>query len=163
MKRSILCTMIMGMTLMGTAHPLHLSVTNITLENGKLHIVLKSFPDDWEVAYFHYHGDTISLKDPASREDPWLMSYLNEHFRIAYEAGAPAIPLHKDTLIHEDDSMTLELSAKVKQNAKTLYIYQSLLTDIYPDQSNLVLFMSEKKELGIKFDVRKIEELVLLN
>ncbi len=50
------------------AHPLHLSITNITYENGKLKISMKTFRDDWEIAYFHYHGTEIDLSEQGKPE-----------------------------------------------------------------------------------------------
>ena len=68
------------------------------------------------------------------------------------------LKLKTDTLVHTMESMTIEMSATLSSKPKTLYIYQSLLTDIYPDQTNLVIFKSGKRETGIKFDVGKHEE-----
>ena len=65
------------------AHPLHLSITNITYENGKLKISMKTFRDDWEVGYFHYHSKPIDFSDPVQREIPWFNEYLNKSFIIS--------------------------------------------------------------------------------
>jgi hypothetical protein len=54
------------------------------------------------------------------------------------------------------------MSAKVPSNPNSLYIYNALLTDIFPDQSNLVIFIYGKKETGIKFDVKKHNAEVIL-
>ena len=58
--------------------------------------------------------------------------------------------------------MTIEMHALVPESPNSLYIYNSLLTDIYPDQTNLVIFVSGKKETGIKFDIRKHDAEVIL-
>jgi hypothetical protein len=144
------------------AHPLHLSITNITYENGKLKISMKTFRDDWEVGYFHYHSKPIDFTDPANRELPWFSDYLNERFRISTVEGEPGLKLVIDTIQHEEDVMFIEMFADLSFQPNSLYIYNVLLTDIYPDQTNLVIFGFNEKESGMKFDVKKHSAEVVL-
>lgn len=145
-----------------TAHPLHLSITNIIFENGKLNIEMKSFRDDWEVGYFHYHGKVVDFTDPEQRKIPWFNEYLNSKFRIKTEKGMPGIQIEIDSVFLEEDAMTIQMHAMVPSSPNSLYIYNALLTDIYPDQNNLVIFVYGKKETGIKFDVKKHDAEVIL-
>jgi uncharacterized protein DUF6702 len=157
-----LLTLVLLFPLSSPAHPLHLSITNITYENGKLNIRMKSFRDDWEIGYFHYHSKVIDFTDPAKREIPWFNEYLNKRFRIALEEKMPGLPLEIDTVFMEEDAMTLEMHAKVPSSPNSLYIYNTLLTDIFPDQTNLVIFVYKTKETGIKFDMKKHDAEVIL-
>jgi hypothetical protein len=54
------------------------------------------------------------------------------------------------------------MHAEVREESNSLYIYNALLTDIYPDQTNLVILGFENRETGMKFDVIKHSELVKL-
>ena len=144
------------------AHPLHLSITNILYENGKLNIRMKSFRDDWEVGYFHYHGRPVDFKDPVQREIPWFREYLNNSFRISGGKEMPVLQLEIDSISLEEDAMTIEMHALVPDSPNSLYIYNTLLIDIYPDQTNLVIFVSGNKETGIKFDMKKHDAEVIL-
>ncbi len=144
------------------AHPLHLSITNITYENGKLMISMKTFRDDWEVAYFHYHSKPIDFNDPAQRGIAWFEEYLNKHFKISLNEGDLGFILQTDNVIINDKAMFIEMQCTVPSKPKSLYIYNALLTDIYPDQTNLVIFGFKKKETGIKFDVKKDNAELLL-
>lgn len=144
------------------AHPLHLSVTNITLENGKLKISMKTFRDDWETGYFHYHSQVIDLTTPEGQNQPWFKEYLYSRFRIAFGEEVEPLPLVLDSLVLNEDAMVLEMSCALNSQPNSLYIYNALLTDIYPDQTNLVIFGYKKKETGIKFDVKKHSAEVLL-
>jgi hypothetical protein len=142
MRFSVLLLFAFFLPAWSLAHPLHLSITNITYENGKLNISMKTFRDDWEVAYFHYHSKPIDFTDPAMRDLPWIGGYLNKKFRIS-------------GISIEGDAMTLEMQSDMSSKPNSLYIYNALLTDIYPDQTNLVIFGFNEKETGIKFDVKK--------
>ena len=162
MKVIALLTLITLVPEPSAAHPLHLSITNILYENGKLSIRMKSFRDDWETGYFHYHGVPIDFTDPSKREIPWFREYLNKSFRIALDEGSPGLSLEIDQIGLEEDAMTIEMHAMVPESPKYLYIYNALLTDIFPDQSNLVIFVFDKKETVIKFDIRKHDAEVIL-
>jgi hypothetical protein len=162
MKPISLLVLLIWMPLQASSHPLHLSVTNITLENGMLKISMKTFRDDWETGYFHYHSRVIDLSTPEGQQDPWFSEYLHSKFRIAPEEGADPLPLELDSLVLNEDAMILEMRCTLTSEPNSLYIYNALLTDIYPDQTNLVIFGFGKKETGIKFDVKKHSAEVLL-
>ena len=144
------------------AHPLHLSITNITYENGKLKISMKTFRDDWEIAYFHYHSKVIDFTDNAQREIPWFEEYLNNRFKLSVNKDDPGLILMIDTVMLDEDALTIEMECAILSKPNSLYIYNALLTDIYPDQTNLVIFGFKKKETGIKFDVKKHNAQVML-
>ena len=155
-------TLVLFIPVRSEAHPLHLSITNITYENGKLLISMKTFRDDWEVGYFHYHGIPIDFSDPEKRSQPWFTKYLYEHFRISENKEMPGLKLELDSVTLEEDAMSIELHANLLSEPNSLYIYNALLTDIYPDQTNLVIFGFGKRETGIKFDVKKHDAEVIL-
>jgi len=162
MRLIALFILVMLLPVESGAHPLHLSITNITYENGKLNIRIKSFRDDWEVGYFHFHSRPIDFKDPANLEIPWFRDYLNKSFSITAGEENPPLPMKIDTVIQEEDAMSIQMHATVPSIPNSLYIYNTLLTDIYPDQTNLVIFVFAKKETGIKFDVKKHDAEVIL-
>ena len=144
------------------AHPLHLSITNIIYENGKAQISMKTFRDDWEIAYFHFHSKPIDFSDPVNRELPWLGDYLNARFVISLDEEGPGLDIKVDTIHIEEDALIIEMHFILPSKPNSLYIYNALLTDIYPDQTNLVIFGFNKRETGIKFDVKKHNAEVLL-
>jgi len=144
------------------AHPLHLSITNITYENGKLKISMKTFRDDWETAYFHFHSKVIDLSDESQRETPWFEEYLNRRFKLSVNKDDPGLSIQIDTVKLVEDALTIEMDCAIPSKPNSLYIYNALLMDIYPDQTNLVIFGFKNKETGIKFDVKKHDAVVML-
>jgi hypothetical protein len=162
MRFMVLLSLFLFIPAQAPAHPLHLSITNITYENGKLNIRMKTFRDDWETAYFHFHGKPVDFSDPDKRTIPWLNEYLLSHFRIAENSGMPGLSMQVDSIDLEGEAMSIVMHATVTSEANSLYIYNALLTDIYPDQTNLVIFGFQKRETGIKFDVKKQDAEVIL-
>ncbi len=125
-------------------------------------ISMKTYRDDWETAYFHYTSKVIDFSEPEQREIPWFMNYLKKCFILSLDKEDDPFLLGIDTIRLEEDFMTIEMRAAVHGDLNSLYIYNALLIDIYPDQTNLVIFGWFDRETGIKFDVRKHDEVVLL-
>jgi hypothetical protein len=80
---------------------------------------------------------------------------MHKKFRITTAKEMPGLSLEIDSVYVEEEAMTIEMHAVVPSKPNSLYIYNALLTDIYPDQTNLVILGFEKKETGIKFDIKK--------
>lgn len=118
---------------------------------------MKTFRDDWETAYFHYHGEIIDFIPAEQRKIPWFAAYLNERFKLSVDQDDNSLSLNIHTTWLDEESMTIEMECSVPAKANSLYIYNALLTDIYPDQTNLLIFGFKKKETGIKFDVLKLD------
>jgi len=144
------------------AHPLHLSITNISIQDKEILISMKTFRDDWETAYFHFHSRPIDFSDPVNRQTPWFREYLEQSFRIATSSESTSVPLMVDTITVSEENMVIEMRAALREEPKSLYIYNALLTDIFPDQTNLVMIGIGKRETGIKFDIKKREEKISL-
>ena len=144
------------------AHPLHLSVTNITIENNEIRIIMNTFRDDWEVAYFHFHSREIDFKDPVKREIPWFTGYLDKSFKISLGSDSKNLEIVLDTVMVNEDNMVIELRAIIEEEPNSLYIYNTILTDIFPDQTNLVIIGINNRESGIKFDIKKYDEEISL-
>jgi hypothetical protein len=104
----------------------------------------------------------IDFDTPEGREHPFFQDYLKDRFGIRTTSGGVSLPMTLDSTLMEEESMTLELTVEIPRGLDKLYIYQSLLTDIFPDQKNLVIFSSGNTETGIEFDVARLEQLVTI-
>ncbi|MDA3821198.1 MAG: hypothetical protein PF450_01110 [Bacteroidales bacterium] len=159
MRKYLLCIFIVICSnFVASAHPVHVSVVNISIEGDILEITIATFVDDWEVAHFHFYGDTLNLKSRKNFEGEWFNSYLEKSLHIDLNKKGNPLTLVKDTIYFNDLSMTIEMHAKLTDKAKTLYIYNAILTDIYTDQTNLLIFSNEGKEKGVRFDYKKKQE-----
>ena len=145
-----------------TAHPLHLSVINITIQGKELVISMNTFVDDWETAYYHYHSTRIDLSIPENYRGDWFLTSIFEAFEIREEPGSDPIKLKIENVTFDELSMKIDIQGRLRKAPKTLYIYNAILTDIFPDQNNLVIISLDNKQTGMKFDYKtKQEELQL--
>lgn len=144
------------------SHPVHVSVVNIHFEGKSLYITMNTFVDDLETAYFHFHGDTIDMRLENNFMGEWFTSYLENSFHLKLSETGERISLQMDTVKLNELSISLEYHAVLNKKPKSLYIYNSFLTDIFADQVNLLIYSTEGVEKGIKFDYHKrAEELKL--
>lgn len=161
-KRIILLSIFIISLQDALAHPVHVSVVNITIDGLLLNVTVNTFVDDWETAYFHYYGKSIQLKNRTKPEEEWFVSYFQNSFGISLDSCHARIQLVTDTIYFNDLSMTMEMHAKLKDEPKSLYIYNAILTDIFADQTNLLIYSTDGREKGIRFDYHKQEEEVTL-
>jgi len=140
------------------AHPVHVSVINISVDGLILSLSMNTHAADWETAYFHYYGKQVDLKNASPDVKEWFEEYLRKSFIIKTKQNSEALEILIDNIRFEDHNMKLEMHVNLKEEAKSLYIYNSILTDIFADQTNLLIYPSENGEKGIKFDYQKKEE-----
>lgn len=121
-------------------HPLHLSVTEIMLdENEKeLEIMLRVFTDDLELAIRSTKNDaTLNLLNPANTTtDKLAWEYLQSRFKLTIDGKVQSLKY----LGHETDEDVLIFYIQVQpvKKFKTIGITNSILTEQYEDQSNLL-------------------------
>ncbi|MCF8345742.1 MAG: hypothetical protein K9G38_00910 [Bacteroidales bacterium] len=154
--------LISGIFTTAASHPVHVSVINITIEGSMIQLKINTFIDDWETAFFHYHGTSVKLKMSENLEGTWFNDYLASSLVISAGSKENKIKFETDTIFFNDLSMTLEMHAELKEEPDSLYIYNAILTDIFADQTNLLIYSHRDMERGIKFDYHKHEDVVKL-
>src|SRR6056297_3447811 len=83
-------------------HPVHVSVTNVVVNDDGLELHFRSFIDDWETAYYHYFGEQISLRKHDVFENEWFNAYFNASFKLGGGDGNIPINMEVDTVYFDD-------------------------------------------------------------
>jgi hypothetical protein len=121
-------------------HPLHLSVTEITLDEKEkeLEIMLRVFTDDLELAIRNaQHDAELDLLNPSNTTtDKLAWEYLQPRFKLVTDGKVQPVKY----LGHEADENVLVFYIQVQpvKNFTTIGITNSILTELYEDQANLV-------------------------
>lgn len=121
-------------------HPLHISVTEITLDEKEkeLEIMLRIFTDDLELAIRNAKNDeTLNLLKPTNTTtDKLVWEYLQSRFTLRADGKIQSI----NYIGHEADENVLIFYIQVQpvKKFRTIDITNSILTELYEDQSNLV-------------------------
>lgn len=137
--------------LMGLYHPVHYSVLTIDYNeaDNSLDCVLKMFNDDLYAMAFHHYGDMVdekSLRDSVQNND-FLERYINTMMWLVVD-NSDTIHFRLTERTDHDEMMWARLRAAAPVNFSNLEMTNYLLMDVFPDQTNLVIWSRGGNEYG---------------
>lgn len=122
-------------------HPIHVSVTEITWDEKEkeLEIIARIFIDDLETSVRSARQQPeLELLKPAGSvtTDQLLQEYLQSRFKVSLDGKVQSI----NYLGHETENEAVLCYIQVKnvKKWKTIEVVNSVITETYSDQSNLV-------------------------
>jgi len=133
-------------------HPVHVTLMSLEYspEDQKFVGFLQVYYDDFLVDYqnmfgFNPQGDITA--DPASSKEI-IMKYLVG--KVRFYAGETELKPELSDIILNNNELRMSLNYPVKKESDLFRIKNSILTDIYNDQSNLLIFRYGEFEEGVK-------------
>lgn len=146
-------------------HPLHLSVTNISYENQHMHFAFKLFTDDLETVIYHKHQKRLYLTEnkEAANADSMVTAYLNSHFAITLNEKKYRITdMHFIKKEQEANALWYRYKFPLKKPVNHISIRNSILNDLFFDQTNLIFFTYKNTDKAFKLDREKETQAVSL-
>ena len=142
------------------AHPVHVSLMSVEYseKTDAFNVFLKIYSDDFMLDYRLLTGDSAKIDFVANREtaESLIGKYLNEKVQIFAEGKK------LDSKLMNFDSSEGELKMDLifnnKKNSKNILVKNLIMTDLYKDQSNLLIFRYGDYEEGIKLTPDKLEQ-----
>ena len=140
------------MTLIGELHPLHVSVTEVEMDekDKRLEIMMRVFVDDLESTlrktFNQPELDILGLS--TNKRDEVVSSYLKEHFKISLDSKA-----QKTIFIgheQEGDAFIFYLELPSVKKWKTIQVQNDIIIDTYSDQSNLIHVTVQEKVKSLR-------------
>ncbi|MBN2756813.1 MAG: hypothetical protein JXR51_06505 [Bacteroidales bacterium] len=151
-------------------HPVHLSFTNIEYfeSEKKFKILFKIFVDDFDKIILNkYNFDLGFQKD---KKNDGYKEFTNKYIKSNFNLKINDNDISKNKLIYDshiikkdDATVWLYYSLSFKGNATKFEIKNTLMTDLYPDQNNLLIFNYKGFQKAIKFDNNHVSEIINLN
>jgi hypothetical protein len=138
------------------AHPVHVSVTNldISTEKNTIFISQKMFTDDFDLLFYHLYEKTIkpmSGKDLSQNELALINGYMKDAFVV--ESGNNKLPLSFVRKDQDEQSIWLYYTCPLpSKNISKLVLTNSLLLQLFDDQTNLVIVTYKGKDSGYTFN-----------
>lgn len=129
---------------MFSAHPIHVSVTEIALDEKEreLEIIVRIFVDDLETS-IRNANDQPELKLPGPSTDQLVWKYLEPRFRISLDGRVQQIKYLGHEI--EGDAILCYIQVSNVKKWNEIEVMNSMITELYDDQSNLVhVTVSEK-------------------
>ncbi|RLD57442.1 MAG: hypothetical protein DRJ01_13855 [Bacteroidetes bacterium] len=150
--------------LLAMMHPLHFSVTNIDYnkKNKSFDISLKIFTNDLENAINKNYEKKINLKEDKNDETNTL---INEYVKSNFSIIVDGKKMNKKEFVFKyvksnENSTWIYYEYKKIKKIKTVSIKNSILMDIFNDQTNLIIFKYLDYQKGFELQNRKEKAVV---
>lgn len=131
------------------AHPVHLTVTNVDINTntGKGTVFFKILATDLQDAVSLSKGVHLSMEDILVDEVKlsWVHDYIGNNFSISTSDNIPLLFTENKM---DDEHILLYYSFDFKADSERMEISNTLLIDLLPDQSNLLIVTIDGKDSG---------------
>lgn len=121
-------------------HPIHVSVTDIVHDEKEreLEIIMRIFTDDLETSIrTQRNNPDLDLLNPAqSTTDELVKQYVLERFAVLLDGKKQMLNFLGTQ--QEDDALLCFIQVRGVKKWKTIEVMNSVITETYDDQSNLV-------------------------
>ena len=143
-------------------HPVHVSYTSIDIaaETGEISLVYKFFTDDLKLLFYHYYERELPFdpeKDLTSNEVDLISRHLFGSFALK-EGDDKTVNFNFVRKEQNEESIWLYFNGKFDgEIPDTIGLINTLLLDVFEDQTNLVILTTGSDEKGVRFDYRTRE------
>jgi hypothetical protein len=143
------------------AHPVHVSLMSVEYSEKQdvLNVFLKVYSDDFLLDYKLLTGDTSKIDLAANKdvEQNVISKYLSEKVQIFAEGKELKARISK--FDPSEGELKIDMIFSTDRKSKTYNIRNLIMTDLYQDQSNLLIFKYGNYEEGIKLTPEKNEHI----
>jgi hypothetical protein len=149
------------LSLLFAAHPVHVTLLSVeySAESEAFNVYLKVYYDDFKTDYQLLTGMTPDFDLSGNKEAAIKMitDYIKEKVQIF--AGKIKLDGKIKDLNLADNELKMSLLYDYQKRSRVFIVRNSILTDIYKDQSNLLIFRYGNFEEGIKLTAEKREQI----
>jgi hypothetical protein len=117
------------------AHPIHTTLTVVTLDRNGASFTIRAFADDFSAVVARYAGKTAPKDSSVTVAD--VDRYLAARFTLASADGKP-IAYRTCGVRRERDLYWLCIRADAPNGGRGMRMSNHLLTELHPDQVNIV-------------------------
>ncbi len=167
MKARIL--IVLGLILLGNtvdAHPIHVSVVNLDFvsDSAKIDYSIRLFYKDFQT-FINYHYNTMidfsRQTRMTTKEQQSITEYISNSFFLSVNDSVALNSKFISWKI-EGESIWLFFCTRTNKSMSELHIHNTLLTDLFNDQINYVIFRNADEEVGVEFNKRKTKHIFKL-
>lgn len=138
-------------------HPVHVTLMSIeySAEKEGFEAFIKVYFDDFLLDYQLFAGEVpeFDFNGKNERTIELMESYLNE--RVQVNNGKVNLGFKISGLTLSDNELKVNLFFDKPGRAKSFHVKNEILTEIYKDQTNLLIFKYDKFEEGVKLTADK--------
>jgi hypothetical protein len=135
-------------------HPIHVAMTTVEYQPKDEHftVTFKIFYDDFESIIAEKYGVALNLGKPNQSSDvaEWFQRYLDEHFLLTINDSMPLSLKYESEKINES-AIWLYCTIPFTGEIKSVTIQNTVMMDLFYDQTNLVIVKIRDFEKGLRF------------
>ena len=144
-------------------HPVHISYTNVEYiqKESRFDVLFKLFVDDFGLILGKKYNKTFDLlsKQQLKSNKEFIDKYITDHFKLTTNGKEIARQgLKLDSLQVKEQAIWLFYKLNTKGSFNNIEIHNSLMTDLYVDQTNLLIFSYRSEQKALKFSSTKTIE-----
>ena len=133
-------------------HPVHVSVCNMEMDDIENIVSFKLFKDDFALVLKNKYQTDVSMEKADDKANSTLISnYINSCFQLEVNKSRMLALKYKSSEINED-AVWIHFQTEKLGNATQLQITNTLMLDLWDNQTNLLILKWKEKEIGYKFD-----------
>ena len=148
-----------------TYHPVHVSYTNVEYDaqTKEFHILFKIFVDDFDKILQQKYGVSLELEHGKKKEgyQKYVTQYLLDHFKIIVDnKDFTKTRLKFSHSEIREKAIWLYYNYRYNGKSANFEIWNSLMTDLYRDQTNLLIFTFGDNQKALRFTNSNTKEQV---
>jgi len=141
-------------------HPVHVSVSTVDMDiqTGKISVTIKLFSDDFEtIVNYKYNANlAISQQVDPGEDIKYINRYIGSAFNLAVNGKSMDDPAFLKNQMNEE-AIWLFYEYECSCEIRTVRIMNSLMNDLYADQTNLVIVTYRDKQNGYRLNNKNTE------
>ncbi len=146
-------------------HPIHLTVTNVEYlpQDKEFKVSVRFFKDDFAKAVKLSYGVMPDLDKSSSSDNALLKRYVFDNLNIVVD-GKTIKPdeVRLDGKRVDGMAIWFDFSFKYRKNPKKIVLTNKLMTNLYRDQRNLLIFTCNKTQKAFEFNTKHTKETINL-
>lgn len=145
------------LTFFAIAHPVHVSLMSVEYAEKQdvFNVFIKIYTDDFKLDYRLLTGDTANINIVGNniKAEGIVAEYINA--RIGIYAEGRKLEGKLISLDSADGELKVNMMFNNRKKSKSYLVKNLIMTDLYRDQSNLLIFRYGDYEEGIKLSPEK--------
>lgn len=137
-------------------HPVHISVVNMdVISENKVQFSVKLFTDDFEEIINQINNTKVKFTKDTKIEaiNDYVCSYIIKHLQLSKTKLSKKENFHLKSFKIKDEATWFYFDVQVEKKIKNeLIIINSLMTDLYQDQTNLLILNKDGKDYAHRFN-----------
>ncbi len=136
-------------------------------EDGKFNISIRLFADDFANILERINKQKINLTAQSKYNDNIINQYIKQHFKVkinnTYKPKLMSFESYKYIDNGNEKVIQIYYSLKSRKTPTQIHITNSIMTDLFRDQKNLLIFSCKNTEKALSFESSNLEENFTIN